>query len=106
MVFGHCIVEDSERFHHVAVAVGEEGVGDSVVGGEVRERFDRIVADGVGVDAVGTQTLEILLQLHELDLTEASPGSVAVEQDEAAVFPVGRVGGGAAVLVGKFEDRN
>ena len=71
-----------------------------MLGGEVREGIDRVVADRVGVDPIGTQTLQIVLQLDELDLAEASPGRAAVEQDEAAISTVWRVGGRVAVLIG------
>ena len=82
VVLLHPLVEQAEPSNGVAALVGQQGVHDAVLLGELRQRVDRVVADRKYGDAVSGVVREALLQLHELALTVRSPACAAVEEDQ------------------------
>ena len=78
------LVEDAELANQSAARIAEQGIGDAMPLGETRKHVRRVVADRIQGDPLGLQVRRHLLQLHELRLTERSPGGTAMEHDQRA----------------------
>ncbi len=83
-------VQNFVGFNRLAAGVGEQGIGDVTLSGELHQGFHRIVADPYYSTTGGFNFLHTLLQLNQLLFAERSPiGRPIKHQDNRSLFEEG-----------------
>src|ERR1035437_3166142 len=81
----HRLVQNAEGADDLRFRIGEQWKGDMLPVGEVLQYLYRVITDSRQPEALLPYLIEVLFQLHELDLAERSPVRGTVEHQHGAL---------------------